>query len=194
LVVGSVLGRGVVAGVIGDHSVDGIVHVAAGKQVEESVHRPLHYHEQDVEGLRVLLEAVTAAGVGSVVFSYSAAVYGAPDLDLVSEDTDCHPVNPYGTTQLIGERMIVDVAAATGLRHVSLRYCEVAGAADGTADEEWSRPVVEPRRAGDSARVVASAALIRDALGWQARYGVDDMVESARAGWTARGARPASSG
>jgi UDP-glucose 4-epimerase len=58
----------------------------------------------------------------------------------------------------------------------------------GTADEPWSEPVVEPRRAGDPARVVASADVIRDALGWRARYDVREMVGSAWAGWTARSA------
>jgi UDP-glucose 4-epimerase len=129
LVHGSVLDGELVARTLREHGVDGIVHLAAKKQVEESVHRPLYYYEQNVEGLRVLLEAATASGVGSFVFSSSAAVYGAPDVDLVQEDTPTAPVNPYGTTKLIGERMVADVAVATGLRYANLRYFNVAGTA-----------------------------------------------------------------
>lgn len=129
LVEGSVLDRVLVERTLREHAVSGVVHVAAKKQVEESVHDPLLYYRENVEGLRRLLEAMTAADVGSLVFSSSAAVYGAPDVDLVREDTDCRPVNPYGQTKLIGEHLIADVARATGLRHVSLRYFNVAGAA-----------------------------------------------------------------
>jgi UDP-glucose 4-epimerase len=65
------------------------VHIAAKKQVEESVHLPLLYYRENVEDLRVLLEQAVEAGVGSLVFSSSAAVYGMPDVDLVGEDTEC---------------------------------------------------------------------------------------------------------
>jgi UDP-glucose 4-epimerase len=276
LVEGSVLDGAVVAQALRAHHVRGVVHLAAKKHVEESVHRPLYYYRENVEGLRVLLEAVTDAGVASFVFSSSAAVYGDVDLDLVSEGTDCRPVNPYGTTKLIGERMVADVAVATGLRWVSLRYFNVAGTATpelsdrcasnlvpmvfqrltvreapqifgddhptpdgtcirdfihvadiasahvaaaqalselrvraltanigrgegvsvremiatirevtGTADEEWSRPVVVARRAGDPPRVVASADRIRRELGWTPHFGLHDMVASAWDGWIA---------
>ena len=284
-VVGSVLDAAVVRQVIREHEVDGVVHLAAKKQVEDSVRRPLHYYHQNVEGLRVLLQEVVSAGVGSFVFSSSAAVYGAPDVDLVREDTDCRPVNPYGRTKLIGEQLLTEVAGATGLRHVSLRYFNVAGAArpeladrgaanlvpmvferltarkaprifgddhptpDGTcirdfihvadiasahvaaaralgdgrvqtltanigrgegvsvremiatirrvtctADQPWAAPVVEPRRAGDPARVVASADVINDVLGWQAAHGLEGMVASAWAGWGARERAPVPGG
>jgi len=129
LVVGSVLDGELLARTLREHAIRGVVHLAAKKQVEESVRRPLHYYKENVEGLRVLLEEVVEADVESFVFSSSAAVYGAPDLDTVGEDTDCRPVNPYGRTKLIGEQMVADVAAATGLRYVSLRYFNVAGAA-----------------------------------------------------------------
>jgi UDP-glucose 4-epimerase len=125
---GSVLDPDVVARVIREHGVRGVVHLAAKKQVEESVRRPLHYYRENVEGLRVLLDAVVAAGVESFVFSSSAAVYGAPDVDLVREDTECRPMSPYGRTKLIGEQMMADVAAAAGLRFAALRYFNVVGA------------------------------------------------------------------
>ena len=119
LVTGSVLDAGLVRRTIRDHQVDGVVHIAAKKQVEESVRRPLYYYRQNVEGLRVLLEEATEAGVATFVFSSSAAVYGAPDVDLVREDTSCRLVNPYGTTKLVGERMIEEVAAVSGLRYAT---------------------------------------------------------------------------
>lgn len=277
LVHGSVLDGALVENILREHAIRGVVHLAAKKQVEESVRRPLHYYRENVEGLRVLLEAVTAAGVPSFVFSSSAAVYGAPDVTVVHEDTACQPVNPYGTTKLVGERMLADLSVATGLRYVNLRYFNVAGSGEpeladrgasnlvpmvfdrlsrrlppvifgddydtpdgtcvrdfvhvldvasahvaaaraldggavtdltanvgvgqgtsvrdmvsvirdvtGTAGDEWAEPVVMPRRAGDPASVVASADRMRDVLGWQARFDVREMVESAWVSWSAR--------
>jgi UDP-glucose 4-epimerase len=102
--------------------------VAAKKQVAESVRRPLYYYRENVEGLRVLLEAVIGEGVRSFVFSSSAAVYGEPRTPIVDEQSDCRPVNPYGSTKLVGERMVAEAAAASGLRYATLRYFNVAGA------------------------------------------------------------------
>jgi UDP-glucose 4-epimerase len=127
LVVGSVGDRPVVERVLREHSVRGIVHLAAKKQVEESVRRPLYYYEQNVDALRQLLQVATDLGVESFVFSSSAAVYGAPDEDRVTESSDCRPVNPYGETKLIGEWMVAAVSRATGLRYANLRYFNVAG-------------------------------------------------------------------
>ncbi|KQS68458.1 UDP-glucose 4-epimerase GalE [Modestobacter sp. Leaf380] len=129
LVVGSTLDTDLVGRTMAAHRVRGVVHLAAKKQVGESVARPLHYYEQNVEGLRRLLEAGEAHGVEAFVFSSSAAVYGAPDVDLVTESTPCAPVNPYGTTKLVGEWMVAEAAAVTGMRHASLRYFNVAGTA-----------------------------------------------------------------
>jgi UDP-glucose 4-epimerase len=128
LIVGSVLDEDRLVDVMRGHGVSGVVHLAAKKQVAESVHDPLLYWRENVEGLRSLLAAATTAGIGSFVFSSSAAVYGAPDVDLITEATDRRPVNPYGWTKLVGEQMVADVAAATGLRYASLRYFNVAGA------------------------------------------------------------------
>src|SRR3954464_10793915 len=111
---GTALARALVAGTLREHAVDGVVHLAAKKQVEESVHRPLLYYRENVEGLRVLLDGVLSAGVESFVFSARAAVYGGRAGDLVREDIDCRPVNPYGRTKLIGEQMLAEVAIATG--------------------------------------------------------------------------------
>ncbi|CAM5684362.1 UDP-glucose 4-epimerase OS=Streptomyces griseomycini OX=66895 GN=FHS37_005270 PE=3 SV=1 [Streptomyces griseomycini] len=117
LVTGSTLDGERVARVLAEHAVTGVVHLAAKKQVAESVERPLHYYRENVEGLRVLLDAVTAAGVPSFVFSSSASVYGVPgaarDDDLVTEETPCAPVSPYGETKLAGEWLV----RATGRAH-----------------------------------------------------------------------------
>ncbi|MEU5533804.1 UDP-glucose 4-epimerase GalE [Streptomyces sp. NPDC020362] len=129
LVVGSVLDGEKVARTLAEHEVTGVVHLAAKKQVGESVDLPLHYYRQNVEGLRVLLEAVTAAQVPSFVFSSSAAVYGMPDVDLVTEETPCLPLSPYGETKLAGEWLVRATGRATGLATASLRYFNVAGAA-----------------------------------------------------------------
>ncbi|GAA2527501.1 MULTISPECIES: UDP-glucose 4-epimerase GalE [Streptomyces] len=133
LVVGSTLDGERVARALADHEVTGVVHLAAKKQVAESVERPLHYYRENVEGLRVLLEAVTAAGVPSFVFSSSAAVYGMPDTaaedGLVTEETPCSPVSPYGETKLAGEWLVRAAGRATGLSTACLRYFNVAGAA-----------------------------------------------------------------
>jgi UDP-glucose 4-epimerase len=129
LVTGSTLDAERLARTLADHEVTGVVHLAAKKQVGESVERPLEYYRENVEGLRVLLEAVTAAGVRSFVFSSSAAVYGMPDTDLVTEETPCAPMSPYGGTKLAGEWLVRATGRATGLATASLRYFNVAGAA-----------------------------------------------------------------
>ncbi|PSM43614.1 UDP-glucose 4-epimerase GalE [Streptomyces dioscori] len=129
LVVGSTLDGERVARALKDHAITGVVHLAAKKQVGESVELPLHYYRENVEGLRVLLQAVTAAAVPSFVFSSSAAVYGMPDVDLVTEETPCVPINPYGETKLAGEWLVRATGRAHGLSTASLRYFNVAGAA-----------------------------------------------------------------
>ena len=129
LVVGSTLDGERVARALAVHDVSGVIHLAAKKQVGESMDLPLHYYRENVEGLRVLLEAVTAAGVPSFVFSSSAAVYGMPDVELVTEETPCVPMSPYGETKLVGEWLVSATARATGLSTATLRYFNVAGAA-----------------------------------------------------------------
>ncbi|MEG3631417.1 UDP-glucose 4-epimerase GalE [Streptomyces poriticola] len=275
LVVGSVLDPALLARTIRDEAVTGVVHIAAKKQVGESVERPLHYYRENVTGLQTLLEAMTDTGVDRLVFSSSAAVYGMPDVDLVTEETSCAPMSPYGETKLIGEWLINAAARAHGIRAASLRYFNVAGAAapelsdagvfnlipmvferleagdaprifgddyatpDGTCVRDYIHvediatahlaaarrlqdaprgtaltvnvgrgegssvremverilkvtgrqdlaPAVTARRPGDPARVVASADRARDELGWTARYGLDDMVDSAWRGWRHR--------
>ncbi|MFF9065013.1 UDP-glucose 4-epimerase GalE [Streptomyces sp. NPDC014891] len=129
LVVGSTLDREVLDRTIAEHGVTGVVHLAAKKQVGESVELPLHYYRENVIGLTVLLEAVAAAGVRNFLFSSSAAVYGMPDVDLVTEETPCLPLSPYGETKLAGEWLVRAAGAAHGISTACLRYFNVAGAA-----------------------------------------------------------------
>ncbi|WP_128436810.1 UDP-glucose 4-epimerase GalE [Streptomyces cyaneus] len=271
LVEGSSLDGDLLKRVLAEHAVTGVVHLAARKQVGESVAQPTRYYRENVGGLTTLLETVAEAGIKRFVFSSSAAVYGNPDVDLITEDTGCAPVNPYGETKLAGEWLVRAAGRAHGIATVCLRYFNVAGAAapeladtgvfnivpmvfdrltrdeaprifgddyptpDGTCIRDYihvadlaeahlaaarrltaadasgdltvnigrgegvsvrelitvigeitgdRRPaVVEARRPGDAPRAVASAALAAEELGWTARRGVREMVESAWQGW-----------
>ncbi|UFU05968.1 UDP-glucose 4-epimerase GalE [Ruania halotolerans] len=113
--------------VLRTHAVQGVVHVAGFKYAGVSVQRPLHTYTQNVTGTVSVLEAMAAAGVGSIVFSSSAATYGTPEVDLVTESTATRPESPYGESKLIGEWLLADQARATGLAHTSLRYFNVVG-------------------------------------------------------------------
>ncbi|MFG2971229.1 UDP-glucose 4-epimerase GalE [Streptomyces sp. NPDC048288] len=273
---GSVLDGTLLRRTLTDLRIDGVVHLAAKKQVGESVERPLHYYHENVQGLRTLLEAAAGTGVRHFLFSSSAAVYGMPDVDLVTEDTPCVPLNPYGETKLAGEWLVRATGRAHGMTTACLRYFNVAGAAaghladtgvsnlvpmvfekltagsapvifgddyatpDGTCVRDFihvediasahlaaaralpgrepgsdltvnigrgegvsvremitligevtgygpaTAPVAAPRRAGDPARVVASADRVRAELGWTARHDARAMVTSAWAGWCLR--------
>ena len=278
LVTGSTLDRELLDRVMAEHEVEGVLHIAAKKQVGESVEQPLRYYRENVEGLRMVLEAAAAAGVRRFLLSSSAAVYGMPDVETVTEDTPCAPMSPYGETKLVGEWLFKATGRAHGMGTVSLRYFNVAGAAtpelsdpgvfnlvpmvferltsgraplvfgadyptpDGTCVRDYihvadvadahvaavrrlrDRPddtelvlnigrgvgvsvremldvigrvtgldatgEVVDRRPGDPARVVASADLIAEELGWTADYDVDEMIASAWAGWQLRHPSP----
>lgn len=132
---GTILDRELVEKTLRDHDAIGVIHVAGYKYAGVSVQRPLHTYAQNVEGTRVVLEAMEAAGVANIVFSSSAAVFGTPDVPLVVEDTAKRPASPYGESKLIGEWLLRDQAVATAgsekpLRHTSLRYFNVVGSAD----------------------------------------------------------------
>jgi len=110
-----------------EHEVTAVIHLAARKKVGESVERPDWYEQQNVGGMKNLLQAMESAGVKRLVFSSSAATYGMPDVDQVNEDFECKPINPYGQTKLDGERLARQASQDWGLREVSLRYFNVAG-------------------------------------------------------------------
>ncbi|MGW3118376.1 UDP-glucose 4-epimerase GalE [Streptomyces sp. NPDC001107] len=269
LVEGSTVDGSLLKRVFAEYGVTGVVHLAARKQVAESVAQPTRYYRENVGGLATLLEAAAGAGVGKFLFSSSAAVYGNPDVELITEDTPCAPVNPYGETKLTGEWLVRAAGRAHDISTVCLRYFNVAGAAapeladtgvfnivpmvfdrltrdeaprifgddyptpDGTCIRDYihvadlaeahlaaarrladrsgdltvnigrgegvsvrelitvigevtgdRRPaLVEGRRPGDAPRAVASAARAAEELGWTARRGVREMVESAWRGW-----------
>jgi len=107
---------------------DSVIHFAAHKQVGESVTEPEMYWHDNVGGLANVLSACASAEIRDVVFSSSAAVYGMPDVDLVTEDLTPQPINPYGATKYVGEWMLADAERAHGMRTVALRYFNVAGA------------------------------------------------------------------
>lgn len=111
-----------------DHSIDGVIHLAARKSVGESVANPEYYYQQNLNSVTNLLVAMREAKVMNMVFSSSAATYGSPEVAQVAEDYNCQPINPYGETKLIGEWMMSAASKAWGLKTVSLRYFNVAGA------------------------------------------------------------------
>jgi len=127
---GSILDGELVLGTLTKYAVTGVIHVAGYKYAGVSVQRPLHTYEQNVTGTAVLLAAMNEAGVDRIVFSSSAAVYGTPDVDLVTEETPKNPQSPYGESKLIGEWLLRDQAIAVGLHHTSLRYFNVVGSGD----------------------------------------------------------------
>jgi UDP-glucose 4-epimerase len=127
---GTILDGELLASVFRDNRISGVVHVAGFKYAGVSVQRPLHTSEQNETGTATLLAARQEAGIGSIVFSSSAAVYGTPDVDLVTEDSPKAPASPYGESKLIGEWLLRDQGIAVGLRHTSLRYFNVVGSGD----------------------------------------------------------------
>jgi UDP-glucose 4-epimerase len=129
---GSILQGQLLDQIFTEHRISGVVHLAGFKYAGVSVTRPLHTYTQNVTGMVTLLESMAAHDVTSFVFSSSAAVYGTPSTDLVSEEDPTHPESPYGESKLIGEWLLSDQAHATAsgpapLRHTSLRYFNVVG-------------------------------------------------------------------
>ncbi|MDM4762718.1 UDP-glucose 4-epimerase GalE [Galbitalea sp. SE-J8] len=124
---GSILDTALVRRALEDHAVEGVIHVAGFKYAGVSVQRPLHTYEQNVTGTASVLQAMADAGVARIVFSSSAAVYGTPPTEIVTEDTPKSPESPYGESKLIGEWLLRDQGVAAGLKHTSLRYFNVVG-------------------------------------------------------------------
>jgi UDP-glucose 4-epimerase len=115
---------------------DAVMHFCARSLVGESVADPYAYYASNVGGTLTLLQAMRAHGVDRLVFSSTAAVFGHPQSDRIDEDHPQKPINPYGASKLMVERILADAAPAYGLRSVALRYFNAAGAApDGTIGE-----------------------------------------------------------
>jgi UDP-glucose 4-epimerase len=127
LIVGDTGDRELVARLLAEHGVDTIMHFAAHTIVPESVADPLKYYRNNTCATRNLLECAAAANVKRIVFSSTAAVYGIPPGGIAREDSPLAPINPYGTSKLMSEWMLRDLAAAGGPSYVSLRYFNVAG-------------------------------------------------------------------
>jgi UDP-glucose 4-epimerase len=125
---GNVGDPALIASALAQHRPAAVLHFAGSIVVPESVSDPLKYYGNNTSASRTLIAACVDAGVSSFVFSSTAAVYGQPDRVPISEDTPLAPINPYGTSKLCTEWILRDASAATRLRHVALRYFNVAGA------------------------------------------------------------------
>ena len=127
LVIGDTGDRELVQRVLAEHDVDTVMHFAAHTIVPESVSNPLKYYGNNTCATRSLLQCANEAGVKHIVFSSTAAVYGLPPGGIAREDSPTAPINAYGTSKLMSEWMLRDLAAAGGPNYVALRYFNVAG-------------------------------------------------------------------
>lgn len=127
LVEGDTGDMSLVSRILKDHQVDTVMHFAAHTIVPESVSNPLKYYRNNTANTRNLLECCQNAGIQHFVFSSTAAVYGEPADPNITEASPTQPINPYGMSKLMSEIMLRDLAAACPMRHVILRYFNVAG-------------------------------------------------------------------
>lgn len=135
-VTGDVRDRDVLSRVFASERIDAVVHIAGVKSVSESLADPAKYFDINTVGTMRILEAMTEAGTGAIVFSSSAAVYGQPDDVPITEDAPLRPENPYGESKALCERLLAWWDRCHGIRHASLRYFNAAGAApDGKTGE-----------------------------------------------------------
>lgn len=128
LVKGDLRDRAKIQAAIKEHNVTAILHFAASAYVGESVVDPGAYYDNNVGGMIALLGAAQETGIEKFVFSSSCATYGIPETLPIVETTAQNPINPYGRTKLIGEQMLSDYAASSGLKYAALRYFNAAGA------------------------------------------------------------------
>src|SRR6201985_3498743 len=128
LFIGDAADENLVEGVISAHSVESIIHFAGSVVVPDSMRDPLGYYRNNTMTTRSLLNAAVKCGVNRFIFSSTAAVYGNPDQVPVPEDAPTRPTSPYGSSKLMTEIMLHDVASAPGMNYVALRYFNVAGA------------------------------------------------------------------
>src|SRR6516225_2471459 len=128
LITGDTGDQAIVARIIKDHDIDAIIHFAASVVVPDSVRDPLSYYHNNTVNSRALLACAVENGVRHFIFSSTAAVYGSPAQVPVPENAPTVPISPYGWSKLMTEIMLRDASRAGGLRHVILRYFNVAGA------------------------------------------------------------------
>ncbi|WP_338470713.1 UDP-glucose 4-epimerase GalE [Niallia sp. XMNu-256] len=114
--------------VFSTYPIKAVMHFAANSLVGESVVDPMKYYENNVSATLTLLKAMKKYGVENFIFSSTAATYGIPEVDIITEETPTHPINPYGRSKLMVEQVLADYAKAYGLHYVVLRYFNAAGA------------------------------------------------------------------
>lgn len=188
--------------VFSDSEIFGVLHLAAKKRVAESVDRPEYYWQENVGGLQNLLDVMKRNDVNNFVFSSSAAVYGEPNVppgSLITEETPCAPINPYGATKLEGEILSQAMAESDGLKVAALRYFNVAGAGRPELGDQYIFnlvPIVfDALERGEQPEVFSSdyntpdGSCIRDYVHVQdladAHIAAMDFVEKSEAGFTA---------
>ena len=125
---GDIRDKDFLTGVFEKEDISQVVHFAASSLVGESVENPLKYFNNNVYGMQTLLEVMNEFDVKEIVFSSTAATYGEPDVTPITEDTPTNPTNPYGESKLMMEKMMKWCDKAYGIKYVSLRYFNVAGA------------------------------------------------------------------
>jgi UDP-glucose 4-epimerase len=135
LVAGSYGDPDTIARVLAEGRIEAVLHCAARSLVGESIVEPARYYRDNVAGGVTLLEAIRRAGIGRVVFSSTAAVYGVPDMTPIPEDAPLRPINTYGETKRTFETAMAAYGPAYGLRSVTLRYFNVAGATDARGED-----------------------------------------------------------
>lgn len=128
LVVGDLADRAVLDKIFKEHKISAVIHFAASIEVEESMRNPAKYFENNLTNGINLINAMVENGVTNLVFSSSAAVYGQPEKCPITEGMICHPTNPYGETKLVFEKILHWYTESYGLKSVSLRYFNAAGA------------------------------------------------------------------
>lgn len=131
LIEGNMGDKDLIQKVMKDYDVESVIHFAAHTIVPESVENPLKYYGNNTCNSRNLLECCRDANIKHVIFSSTAAVYGIPDTDYIDENSNISPINAYGTSKLMTEWMLRDLSYATDLKHVALRYFNVAGSDPG---------------------------------------------------------------
>jgi UDP-glucose 4-epimerase len=128
LIQGDLADRQQLSQVFAEHNFDAILHFAASICVPDSIVKPLDYYSNNTANTLNLLHCCEQFGVNKFIFSSTAAVYGQPEVNPITEDTRPDPLNPYGSSKLMSERLIRDYAIASDLRYIILRYFNVAGA------------------------------------------------------------------
>lgn len=126
--IGNIGNGAFMAAVFAETRPDAVMHFAGSISVPESVERPLKYYNNNFANTCRLLETCLASGIGRFIFSSTAAVYGIPEVQPVTEGSSLRPINPYGRSKLMTEEMLKDTAASNPFRYVALRYFNVAGA------------------------------------------------------------------